>query len=1262
MPRTAPAPNIPAIPGMCPGIIVAAGGGGGGGSGAGGGKGKGGKKGAGTGNGEENATADSKSASKCGTGSTDGGGCPNDHGHGASGTITKGDPVDVVTGRVTVGPLTDLFLPGPLPLLITRGYSSFSRQNDVGFGWGWSSSLRWRLEVKRRQCLVLDASGVLHTFPTPDDGEASLGPQGWLLHKEDGTYLLDRQDGRRLCFAQSVSGEWWLVAIEDDHGNHIDIDYQRADSITVTDSVGRVLSLLTDRAGHVTSIVGVDESNGCQRVPFFSFEYDVNGCLVRATDGDGGATTYHYDSERRLTAYTDANGLTFYFTYDSQGRCTETWGQYSFDDPALSPSVGATLADSRFRAKGIYHTVIEFEEGGYSEATDSLTTHRYFGNENGTVDKAVSVGGVYERKFDENGSLIELIDAMGAITRWERDEFGRELSVTNALGNTTSIARSGDGEIDRVTYPDGSVTQVYRGESTLTIVDPKNSAMTIHYDERGQEVETRFDDGSFERLDRDAHGNVVTRTRRNGTREDARYDYWGRCVQVKHDTGVTTDYRHSIAGKLLEVGEYNGVTRYQYDGVGNLTTIVDPLGYVTRLEYGGVRKLCRVVMPNGRITQMKYNREGMLDCVINSKGEVHRYERNVWGWVTEERFFDGRVVRYEHDAMGRRTRVTDARGSTEIERDLLGRVVRRAYADGIEERFAYDVRGKMSSAEDSGCRIEFERDVLGDIIAEVQCVGADVVRVAREVDARGETRRLRSSLGYDLEWQQEREANESLLMMNGRAVARSSYDREGRELMRDLLGGSAIQRAFTWDGRLVSQRVSDSASNGTPGVSAEQSFGYDVNGLLADCTTDLAQARLRHVFEYDAIGQLAGVTDQTGTTRHHAYDHDGNRVDAEGARYYTGDRLVQDAGFDYVYDDCAQLCSTVDRRRGAKTEHVWNGRGQLAVTRTPDGQTVYYSYDPLGRRLVKRVTWNDEGGALRERMTRYVWDGHALLHETTTTTAEPDVTRRRTYVFEARRTVPMMHCDEEMRGDALATSTWWHYLNDDSGAPELLVAPDGRVVRVAKSAWGEVARGDAAVTTPFRFRGQYSDDETGLSYNLHRYYDPRAGRYISADPIGLIGGINAFVYANNCPTSAIDVEGLMYSVIKDGSGKVVAEGHNLAEGGGVGSPQFGRGSCAETTALHDLMAKKGIGKGDIAKLFNEEGYTIETYEGRKGSQRFAANPCPQCAAMFHDELGIKKGVMAHNQKPNETVKPWDGSSTYRPMSRGKLKDSRRNKR
>ena len=37
------------------------------------------------------------------------------------------------------------------------------------------------------------------------------------------------------------------------------------------------------------------------------------------------------------------------------------------------------------------------------------------------------------------------------------------------------------------------------------------------------------------------------------------------------------------------------------------------------------------------------------------------------------------------------------------------------------------------------------------------------------------------------------------------------------------------------------------------------------------------------------------------------------------------------------------------------------------------------------------------------------------------------------------------------------------------------------------------------------FSGQYYDQETGLHYNYHRYYDPKLGRYLRADPIGLLG-------------------------------------------------------------------------------------------------------------------------------------------------------------
>ena len=38
---------------------------------------------------------------------------------------------------------------------------------------------------------------------------------------------------------------------------------------------------------------------------------------------------------------------------------------------------------------------------------------------------------------------------------------------------------------------------------------------------------------------------------------------------------------------------------------------------------------------------------------------------------------------------------------------------------------------------------------------------------------------------------------------------------------------------------------------------------------------------------------------------------------------------------------------------------------------------------------------------------------------------------------------------------------------------------------------------------------QYADAETGLSYNLARYYDPAAGRYLSPDPAGIADSIDS---------------------------------------------------------------------------------------------------------------------------------------------------------
>ncbi|MDR5776638.1 MULTISPECIES: colicin E3/pyocin S6 family cytotoxin, partial [unclassified Caballeronia] len=65
----------------------------------------------------------------------------------------------------------------------------------------------------------------------------------------------------------------------------------------------------------------------------------------------------------------------------------------------------------------------------------------------------------------------------------------------------------------------------------------------------------------------------------------------------------------------------------------------------------------------------------------------------------------------------------------------------------------------------------------------------------------------------------------------------------------------------------------------------------------------------------------------------------------------------------------------------------------------------------------------------------------------------------------------------------------------------------------------------AETDNAIRFQGQYHDEETGLHYNRHRYYNPATGRFISKDPIGLKGGLNPFQYANN-PISWVDPLGL----------------------------------------------------------------------------------------------------------------------------------------
>ncbi len=103
----------------------------------------------------------------------------------------------------------------------------------------------------------------------------------------------------------------------------------------------------------------------------------------------------------------------------------------------------------------------------------------------------------------------------------------------------------------------------------------------------------------------------------------------------------------------------------------------------------------------------------------------------------------------------------------------------------------------------------------------------------------------------------------------------------------------------------------------------------------------------------------------------------------------------------------------------------------------------------------------------------------------------------------------------------------YFFINDHLGTPIIITDEFGDVVWQGDyRPFGQVDITANGFVNNFRFPGQCHDGETGLHYNYHRYYDPRTGRYMRTDPIGLVGGINVYGYVGNNPVNWTDPMGL----------------------------------------------------------------------------------------------------------------------------------------
>ncbi|AIA48813.1 RHS family protein [Serratia sp. FS14] len=294
----------------------------------------------------------------------------------------------------------------------------------------------------------------------------------------------------------------------------------------------------------------------------------------------------------------------------------------------------------------------------------------------------------------------------------------------------------------------------------------------------------------------------------------------------------------------------------------------------------------------------------------------------------------------------------------------------------------------------------------------------------------------------------------------------------------------------------------------------------------------------------------------------------------------------------YRYDAWGNLIS---RRNGLYEQHYrYDADNRLvqAHGRGPQGEfEAQYHYDALGRRSRKTVRYRGK----TEQTTRFLWQGYRLLQE------QRDDGSRRSWSYDpASPWSPLAAL--EQAGDSRSADIYWYHTALNSAPLEVTDAAgnlcwSGQYDTFGKlqgqTVAGAAKRQGAQYQQALRYAGQYQDDESGLHYNLFRYYEPEVGRFTTQDPIGLRGGLNLYQYAPN-PLMWVDPLGLsgesvfIHYTDKSGFESIMKTG--VLEANAKGKVYITDILMSPNDVMRDILINdpKHVGRGDYAIIFKAD--------------------------------------------------------------------------